>query len=41
MDTICILVHYQYATKEVGTECDKDKQRSPAITQRLLNHDLT
>ena len=41
MDTICILVQSQYATKEVGTECDTGKQRSPAITQRLLNHDLT
>ena len=27
MDTICILVQSQYATKEVGTECDTGKTK--------------
>ena len=30
----------QYATEDVGTECDTGKKRSPAITASL-KHDLT
>ena len=41
MDTKIELIQSQYATKEVGTECDTGKTKITCYYAASLEHDLT